>query len=217
MATIPIPMTPELYRYYETIGFREPTLLKELRLFMEKHPQSHMSVSPEVGQLLAFFVRLTRPKVILEVGTFVGYSTLSMALELEQEAQIITCDRDAVLPKMGEPFWEKSGRNSQIKFKLGNALETLSDLADQNFRCDLMFIDADKNAYDQYYEYGLLFLSKGGLMVIDNVLWRGDVAQENGDPVVRSLRALNKKIHEDPRIFPLLLPFSDGITILIKK
>lgn len=217
MADIPITITPDLYAYYKEIGFREPLLLQELRFFMEKHPQSHMSVSPEVGQLLAFLVRLMRPKVILEVGTFVGYSTLAMALELGSEAKIITCDRDAVLPKMGMPFWEKSGRNSQIEFKLGNALQTLSGLADQDFKCDLMFIDADKNAYDQYYEYGLLFLSKGGVMVIDNVLWRGDVAEESADPIVKSLRALNKKIHEDPRIFPCLLPFSDGVTILIKK
>ena len=217
MADTPISMTPDLYAYYKEIGFREPPLLQELRFFMEKHPQSHMSVSPEVGQLLAFLVRLTRPKTILEVGTFVGYSTLSMALELGDDSKIITCDRDAVLPKMGMPFWEKSGKNSQIEFKLGNALETLSELADQNFSCNMMFIDADKNAYDQYYEYGLLFLSTGGVMIIDNVLWRGDVAQERADPIVKSLRALNKKIHEDPRIFSLLLPFSDGITVLIKK
>lgn len=217
MANLPILMIPDLYAYYKEIGFRETPLLQELRLFMEQHPQAHMSVSPEVGQLLAFLVRLTRPKVILEVGTFVGYSTLSMALELASEAKIITCDRDIVLPKMGRPFWEKSGKSAQIEFKLGNALDTLSELAAQDFVCDMMFIDADKNSYDQYYEYGLLFLSKGGLMVIDNVLWRGEVAQENADPIVKSLRALNKKIHEDSRILPLLLPFSDGVTVLIKK
>jgi hypothetical protein len=217
MADIPIPMTPALYTYYKEIGFREPPLLQDLRFSMEQHPQANMSVSPEVGQLLAFLVRLTRPKVILEVGTFVGYSTLSMALELESDAKIITCDRDMVLPQMGFPFWERSGKNSQIEFRLGDALETLSDLADQNFFCHMMFIDADKNAYDQYYEYGLLFLPKGGLMVIDNLLWRGEVAYETGDPIVRSLRALNKKIYEDPRILPLLLPFSDGVTVLMKK
>lgn len=210
-------MTPELYRYCETVGFREPPLLQELRTFMETHPQSHMQVSPDVGQLLAFLVRLTRPKTILEVGTFVGYSTLSMALELGENGKIITCDRDPTLPSLGEPFWEKSGRRAQIDFKLGSALETLSDLSDQNFTCDMIFIDADKNAYDQYYEYGLLFLPPGGLMVIDNVLWRGEVAHETRDPTVTSLRKFNEKIHKDPRVFPLLIPISDGVTVLVKK
>lgn len=206
----------DLETYSLKVGIQDQPILKNLREQAKRMPEGHMQISPLQGQYLRFLVALLKPQKILEIGTYTGYSTLSMALALEKSAHIVTCDRNHEWTKMAKSYWKEAGVDGKITFHLGNALEVLQNYPPQSF--DFIFIDADKRQYDAYYERGLVLLSNHGVMVIDNVLWSGRVASLHvHDELTEILRAFNKKIAEDPRIMFCVVPIGDGMTMVRKN
>ena len=208
-----------LYEYYAAHAYREPEVLKELRLETARlGSTAQMQIGPEQGAFMAMVVKLMDAKRILEVGTFTGYSSLAMALT--GDVKIIAADVSEEWTNVARKYWKKAGVDGRIELRLGPAAETLGQLlkAGEASRFDLMFIDADKISYDIYYEGGLKLLRAGGVMLIDNVLWSGSVADPSiKDEDTSALRALNTKITADARVDLVMVPICDGVTMARKK
>ena len=171
-----------------------------------------MISGPSVGNFLSMLIFVTQSKRVLEIGTFVGYSALIMARSLPTNGELITLDVDVNSPNLGKKYWDKDPAGKLITFKLGKALETM-DTLEPGF--DLIFIDADKRNYANYYEKSLNLLSKNGIIVIDNVLWSGKVLDPK-DKESKAINDLNKKITSDQRVKNVLLTVRDGL-MLIRK
>jgi predicted O-methyltransferase YrrM len=210
--------TPELYTYYQQYGYNEPTILQELHEFTTKSFNVNMQISPEQGQLLALLIRVMNAKKVLEIGTFMGYSSLAMALALPEDGKILTCDINENTTAIAKTFWEKAGVAHQIESRLGPATETLKNLiSHQTYPFDFAFIDADKCNYDFYYESCLTLLRQGGLIAIDNVFWKGRVADDNEqEKQTICIRELNRKIKNDKRVSFCIVPIGDGMTLVRK-
>ncbi len=207
-----------LYDYYAAHAYREDEILKELRAETAKLASANMQIGPEQGAFMAMLVKLMGAKRILELGTFTGYSSLAMALT--GDVRIIASDVSEEWTNVALKYWKKAGVEGRIELRLGPAAETLEQLlnAGEASRFDLMFIDADKASYGIYYEGGLKLLRAGGVMLIDNVLWSGSVADTSiKDEDTSALRALNTKIMEDSRVDLVMVPICDGVTMARKK
>jgi predicted O-methyltransferase YrrM len=208
-----------LYDYYAAHAYREPEILKELRVETARlGGLAQMQIGPEQGAFMAMLVKLMGAKRILEIGTFTGYSSLAMALT--GEVKIIAADVSEEWTNVARKYWKKAGVYGRIELRLGPAAETLEQLlkAGEASRFDLMFIDADKVSYDIYYEGGLKLLRAGGVILIDNVLWSGSVADPSiKDEDTSALRALNAKIMADSRVDLVMVPICDGVTMALKR
>jgi predicted O-methyltransferase YrrM len=208
-----------LYDYYQAIAFREPEILKELRQATSQLPMANMQIAPEQGQFMALLVQLTGARKILEIGVFTGYSSLALALALPPQGRILGCEISAEYTAIARQFWQKAGVSEKIDVLLGPAVTSLEQLLanGEQESFDLAFIDANKSDYDQYYELSLQLVRTGGLILIDNVLWYGKVADETiQDKATQSIRHLNAKLHQDPRISLCLVPIGDGLTLALK-
>jgi predicted O-methyltransferase YrrM len=210
-----------LYDYYQAIAFREPEILKELRQATSQLPMANMQIAPEQGQFMALLVRLTGARKILEIGVFTGYSSLAfaLALALPPQGRILGCEISAEYAAIARQFWQKAGVSEKIDVLLGPAVTSLEQLLanGEQESFDLAFIDANKSDYDQYYELSLQLVRTGGLILIDNVLWYGKVADETvQDRATQSIRNLNAKLHQDLRISLSLVPIGDGLTLALK-
>lgn len=208
-----------LYDYYAAHAYREPEILKELREETARlGGLAQMQIGPEQGAFMAMLVKLMGAKRILELGTFTGYSSLAMALT--GDVKIIAADVSEEWTNVARKYWKMAGVDGRIELRLGPAAETLEQLlkAGGASSFDLMFIDADKVSYDIYYEGGLKLLRPGGVMLIDNVLWSGSVADPSiKDEDTSALRALNAKIMADTRVDLVMVPICDGVTMARKK
>lgn len=175
---------------------------------------SMMQIAPEQGAFMTFLAKLIGAERAIEVGTFTGYSALCIARGLGEKGSLICCDVSAEYTDIGKPFWEKAGVSDKIDLRLAPALETLAGLAqDKSF--DLAFVDAVKNEYQDYLEllYGLVRV--GGLILIDNVLWNGNVIDEQmDDESTLAIRAFNDRLAGDERFDRVMLAVSDGLTLL---
>ena len=191
----------------------EGNLLTDLTETTYKRSDAAVMISgPSVGNFLSMLIFVTQSKRVLEIGTFVGYSALIMARSLPTNGELITLDVDVNSPNLGKKYWDKDPAGKLITFKLGKALETM-DTLEPGF--DLIFIDADKRNYANYYEKSLTLLSKNGIIVIDNVLWSGKVLDPK-DKESKAINDLNKKITSDQRVKNVLLTVRDGL-MLIRK
>ncbi|WP_257264720.1 class I SAM-dependent methyltransferase [Endozoicomonas sp. ONNA2] len=220
MSTETLQLTETLYQYIYHVGLREHPVLKELRELTSHHPNRMMQISAEQGQLMAMLAKLTNARRTIEIGVFTGYSALCVALALPEDGEVVACDISSEYTDIAKPYWEKAGVSKRIKLHLAPASETLDQLirncAQNQF--DMAFIDADKTGYDAYYEQCLQLVRPGGLILIDNVLWSGKVADaEASDEDTAALKALNRKIYDDSRVDMMILPVSDGLTIAIKR
>ncbi|MEH2227091.1 class I SAM-dependent methyltransferase [Nostoc sp.] len=210
----------QLYNYLLSVSLREPEILEKLRQETANHPRSGMQISPEQGQFMSLLVQLIGAKKTLEVGVFTGYSSLSVALALPADGKIIACDVSEEFTAIARRYWQEAGVADKIDLRLAPALETLDELlaTGQAETFDFAFIDADKENYDGYYERSLQLIRPGGLIAIDNVLWSGQVADEqNQDESTQAIRALNEKLHHDERVTLSLVPIADGLTLAIKR
>jgi len=208
-----------LYDYVLNQSLREHPAQTALREATKSHPYAGMQISPEQGQFMALLVRLVGARQAIEVGVFTGYSALSVALALPEDGRLLACDISDEFTRVGRPYWEAAGVAGKIDLKLGPALATLDArlAAGDAGRYDFAFIDADKTAYDAYFERCLSLLRPGGLIAIDNVLWSGHVARPANDADTAALQALNSKLHRDERIDLSLLPIGDGLTLARKR
>ncbi|MEM7550278.1 MAG: O-methyltransferase [Bacteroidota bacterium] len=169
------------------------------------------------GRLLSMISKIQQPKSILEIGTYTGYSTICLAEGLSKEGNITTLDINEELESRVKQYFEESGFNEQINFAIGNALELIPKL---NANWDLVFIDADKVNYGNYYDLVIDRLNPGGVIIADNVLWSGKVIEERRKKLDKDTKALidfNKKVHEDNRVENVLLPIRDGLMMLRKN
>ena len=215
-----VPATKAITTYIDNVSVREPEILARLRAATAKHPKAGMQISPMQGQFMALLAQTVGARRCLEVGTFTGYSALAVALALPPDGKLIACDVSEEWTAIGRPYWAEAGVAHKIDLRLAPALQTLDRLlADgQAGAFDFAFIDADKDNYDGYYERSLQLVRPGGLILIDNVLWGGWVADpKQRDRDTLALKALNRKLHDDARVSLSLLPIGDGLTILYKR
>ena len=213
-------VTDDIHRYLVEHSVREPEVLARLRAATEKLPEASMQIGPEQGQLMALLAKLIGAKRCIEVGVFTGYSSLAVALALPEDGRILACDVNEQWTAIARRFWREAGVEHKIELKLQPAARTLEQLlaAGAAGRYDFAFVDADKPAYDTYYELLLKLLRPGGLMALDNTLWSGAVANpDEHEPNAVALRTLNDKLHRDERIDLSLLPVGDGLTIARKR
>ena len=219
MSRTTIDLTPELYQYILDVSLREPPVMRRLREETALHPEGKMQIAPDQGQFMALLARLAGAKKALEVGVFTGYSSLAVALAMPHDGLIVACDVNAAFTNVAQRYWNEAGVAHKIDLRLAPATESLAPLvADgQEGTFDLAFIDADKEAYDTYYEYTLRLLRPGGLVLIDNVLRKGAVAgPPSANSATAAIQRLNAKLHRDTRIHLSLVPIGDGLTLAWK-
>ena len=174
-----------------------------------------MQIAISQCQFLHLIIKISNIKKILEIGTFTGLSTLSMALALTENGKITTLDKNEETNKIAINFFKKAKQDHKIKTIIKPALESLDEIKDQTF--DLIFIDADKMNYKKYYESSLNLLNFGGLIIIDNVLWHGEVVDKNNnDKFTLNIKDFNNYIAKDERVEKLIVPLGDGMTICRK-
>ncbi len=208
-----------LYAYLLQHTLREHPAQTALREATRLHTHAGMQISPEQGQLMALLVKLIGARRAIEIGVFTGYSALTVALALPHDGYLLACDVSTEYTRVGKPFWAQAGVADRIDLQLAPARDTLDRrlAAGEAGRFDFAFIDADKTAYDEYYERCLALLRPGGLIAIDNVLWGGAVAKSAEDADTAALQALNDKLHRDERIDVAMLPIGDGVTLARKR
>ena len=212
-------LSDQLSRYLQTTTVRESDDLKQLRLATSQLPEMNMQISPEQGQLMALLVKLVGARRIIEVGVFTGYSSLAMAKALPDDGKLTACDVSEEWTKIARRYWAAAGVDHKINLRLAPALETLDALlADgEQGGYDLAFIDADKLNYEPYYQRCLELLRPGGLILVDNTLWGGAVAdEEDQSEDTIAIRAFNEKVANDPRVMSSLVTIGDGLTFAMK-
>lgn len=206
-------LSENLEDYIAQHSQEEPELLKKLtRETHLKVLQPRMLSGHYQGRLLSMISKLISPKVIVEIGTFTGYATLCLAEGLSKDGIIHTIDVNEELVDFQRSFFDQSPYGTQIKQHLGQALDIIPTLPDG---IDLVFIDADKKNYLNYFDIIIEKMNRGGVILSDNVLWSGKVLEEvkKNDKRTQILLEYNKKINEDPRVESVLLPIRDGLTI----
>lgn len=220
MSNKSITLTADLYRYLLDVSLREPQVLRDLRAETARMPEANMQIAPDQGQFMAMLLRLMGARRVIEVGTFTGYSALVMALALPADGEVIACDISADYTAVARRYWHDAGVDGKIDLRVAPATDTLRELAARGRQgeFDLVFIDADKTGYWDYYELSLPLLRQGGLVVVDNVLWNGSViddSKQDADTV--AIRAFNRAVHGDERVDVSMIPVGDGLTLLQKR
>jgi predicted O-methyltransferase YrrM len=220
MSNRSITLTDELYDYLLAVSLREPPLLRRLREETAADPAARMQISPEQGQFMALLLKLIGARRCVEVGVFTGYSSLCTALALPDDGHIVACDVSEKWTSIARRYWREAGVERKVDLRLAPALQTLDALlaAGEAGRFDFAFVDADKENYAGYYERVLELLRPNGLLMFDNTLWSGRVADaKHTDVDTVALRALNEQLHRDERIDVSLTPIGDGLTLVRKR
>jgi predicted O-methyltransferase YrrM len=212
MSSKALTLTDDLLDYVRRVGLREHPVLARLREDTAVMPHAQMQIAPEQGAFMALLVQLTGARDVLEIGTFTGYSSTAMALALPDGGRITCLDVSREWTDRARQAWADAGVEDRVELRIGPAVDSLERLEDDTF--DLAFIDADKTGYDAYYTGCLRVVRPGGLILIDNVLQSGRVADPAADDdSVRAIRALNDRIAADERVDHVLLPLADGLTM----
>lgn len=191
----------------------EDSVLRELRMLSLEHRRGGMTSNVMSGKLLTFLCRNLNAMKVLDVGVFTGCSAYAMALGLPQEGKVIACDVSREYADIGRPYWDRGGVADKIDLHIAPALQTLNELLDQGEgeSFDMVFIDADKENYTNYYELGYQLLRKGGVIVVDNTIWDGKVYDSAvKDKSTVAIRQVNERMSSDPRVEYMLLSFGDG-------
>ena len=177
-----------------------------------------MQISVTQAYFMQLLIKSKNLKKILEIGTFTGYSALSMALAVKDDGFITCVDKNKNTSDIAKTFFKKAKIDNKINLIVGSALEQLNILSERSEKFDLIFIDADKENYINYYEKSIVLIGKNGLIIIDNVLWHGEVADNSkNDKFTNIIREFNKYIKDDNRVIKNIIPIGDGLTICIKK
>lgn len=210
-------ISAKIQEYTENISAPEPELLQAL------NKETHLKILyPRMlsghwqGRFLSFFTRLLRPRMILEIGTYTGYSCICMAEGLEEGGRIITIEKNPELQTIFEEYTQKAGLSEKVTLMTGNAMDIIPTL---NETFDMIFLDADKDGYLRYYEMVLPKLRKGGVILADNVLWSGKVTEKakSNDKETLAIQHFNEYVAQDSRVDCLLVPVRDGLLWITKK
>jgi len=215
-----IQLNQNLYEYLLSVSLRESQVLNNLRIATSTLPGANMQIAPEQGQFMALLVKIIGATRLIEIGTYTGYSALVCALALS-DGKIIAIDNDPASTSIAKDFWKQAKVDHLIDLRIGDAQDILQSLLQENAlkgNIDFVFIDADKVNYPIYYELCLELLRKNGIILFDNVLWGGAVAdKENQDRNTTAIRNLNLNLLDDHRVDISLVPIGDGLTIARKK
>ena len=194
------PIQKEIISYNETLG-----------------DIKRMQIAVSQCHFLHLIIKTSKIKKILEIGTFTGLSALSMSLALPDDGKLITLDKNKETNKIALNFFNKANQKKKIQTIVKPALETLKDLKEQKHKFDLVFIDADKENYKNYYDQSLYLIDKNGLIIIDNVLWHGEVVdKKNQDKLTINIREFNYYVNNDKRIENIIIPIGDGLNVCRK-
>ena len=220
MSNRTLSLNDRLYDYLLAHSLREPESLARLRAETASHPQVNMQIAPEQGQFMQMLVRLLGARRAIEVGVFTGYSSLAVVLAMPPDGRLLACDISEEYTDIARRHWQEAGVRDRIELVIAPAKETLDArlAAGEAGQYDFAFIDADKSGYLSYYERLIELVRPGGLIVVDNTLWSGKVANpayRDADTV--TLREFNDILHADPRIDLSLLPLGDGLTLARRR
>ena len=208
-----------LVQYLQKVGYRDDKIINDLAHETSKLGSvSQMQIAKEQGQFLEIITKLSKAKSCLEVGRFTGMSTLFIARGLSAEGKITTIDNSDEFLSLAKKYWDLDNMSSKIESIIGDGVEIMQSMIDRQHSYEFIFIDADKNNYPNYYELSLSLVPSNGIIIIDNMLWHGDVADEKkNDSQTNTIRDLNTKIQNDSRVDFSLLPLSDGLSFIRKK
>ncbi|EKP14863.1 O-methyltransferase [Leptospira borgpetersenii] len=226
-----IQLTEKLEEYILRNSVREPDSFRRLREETGKLVQANMQISPEEGQFLHILTKISGAKRIIEIGTFTGYSSLCFATALPEDGKILCCDISEEWTQVARKYWKESGLEPKVRLKIGSALETLQLLLDSKSApewafdftfgpssVDLIFLDADKENYPNYYPLILKLLKPGGLLIADNVLWDGSVIDSaHQEPSTIGIRKFNGLVRSDLNVDVSMVPIADGVSLIRKK
>ena len=205
-------------KYVEALSDKESPLLKEINEYTFKNVHQPNMLSGHLqGRILSFISKVKNPKYILEIGTYTGYSALCLAEGLKDDGKLITIDRDKSLYEKVNDFFRRSDYATKIEQKIGEALKVIPEI-DLTF--DLVFIDADKKNYKNYFDNVIDKLSLGGVIIVDNVLWKGkvtDLSKNQKDKIAVYMNDFNDYIKKNKKISKLILPVRDGLTLILKN
>ncbi|HXF35365.1 MAG TPA: class I SAM-dependent methyltransferase [Candidatus Acidoferrales bacterium] len=210
----------DVERYVNDVITRQTDLQRRMYRETERAPRGRMQTGPDQAALLGFLVKLTGARRAIEVGVFRGHGSLAIASALPDDGKLVACDISEEYTEHAKPYWAEAGVADKIDLRIAPAAQTLGALlkSDGEGSFDFAFIDADKPNYDAYYERCLRLMRTGGLMVFDNVLWGGDVADGRiHDEDTDALRALNLKIRDDQRVDAVLVTIGDGFMLARKR
>ena len=210
-------ITKELQEYILSYGLNLHPVQKDIIDYNTSlGDMKRMQISISQSQFLHLIIKISNIEKVLEIGTFTGLSTLSMALALPKKGKIIALDKNLKTNKIAINFFKKAKQEHKISTIIKPALKSLYELRNETF--DLIFIDADKKNYIKYYDLSLNLLKSGGLIIIDNVLWYGEVAStQSKDKITNMIKSFNKYVLKDERVEKLIIPLGDGMTICRKK
>jgi len=214
-----IEINSDVVKYLALNGFRSDPIINELvKETKALGNVSQMQIAPEQGQFFEIIVKLFKVNRCLEIGRFTGLSSLCIARGLSQDGKIIAIDNSDEFLPLAKKYWEKAGVQNKIESVIGQGVDVMQSYIDRQFCFDMIFIDADKKNYPNYYELSLQLLPTNGLMMIDNMLWGGDVADVlNTNQETAIIHKLNQSILNDNRVEFCLLPLADGLSFIRKK
>ena len=206
-------ITEKLQNYINDFGLKLNPIQEEIINYNKSLGDvKRMQVDPVQCHFLHLMIKVSNIKNVLEIGTFTGLSALSISLALPDDGKLIALDKNEDTNKIAMDFFKKADQNHKIQTIINPALDTLEELRNQKF--DMVFIDADKMNYKKYYEKSLGLINQGGLIIIDNVLWHGEVVDEkNDDKFTINIREFNKFVSKDNRVEQIIIPLGDGMTV----
>ena len=220
MSSTSINLNESLIDYMQKFGTDENSFQSQLREETESGEFAQMQISPEQGQFMGVLAQIINAKNYLEIGTFKGYSAMCMAFAMGAESKIVALDSSKEYTDIALRHWKAADISNRINLRLGLALDTLIDMSkDENNlnHFDIAFIDADKTNYQNYFDYTIELVRRGGVILIDNVFWSGNVCDLsiNDDDTV-AIRKFNKFLSEDRRVSISIVPIGDGLTVAYK-
>ena len=208
----------EIEKYIDDHSLELDPIQKEIILHNQNLGNiKRMQIAVSQCHFLHLIIKISNIKKILEIGTFTGLSTLSMSLALPENGELITLDKNEKTSEIAINFFKKAKQENKIKIITNPAIESLNDLKKNNKKFDLVFIDADKENYKNYYDLSLELIGTNDLIIVDNVLWHGEVVNKNNkDKLTSIIKEFNKYVNNDERIENLIMPLGDGLTICRK-
>ena len=211
-------ISDKVNNYIENLSKELNPIQKEIIQYNENLGEiKKMQIAVSQCYFLELITKISKAKKILEIGTFTGLSTLSMSLGLPEDGSLIALDKNKETNNIAIKFFKKANQDKKIKTIIKPALESIKELNKDNFSFDIIFIDADKSNYQNYYDTTIDLVKKNGLIIIDNVLWHGEVADENNnDKITNIIRDFNKYVKKDKKTEQVIIPLGDGLTVCRK-